>query len=113
MTAARRDAARQAEKVLRRLLRTPKTRAGLIAAVKNKDISRNFVFGFLSISARTGEVAKLKSTQPPSYQLSTCVKETPSAKGIYPAWLEVRVLPHAVASRVFIDGKPVTTQEVK
>lgn len=108
MSAARRESVKQAEKVLRRLLRTPKTRDGLIAAVRSKEISKNFVFGFISAGVREGLITTLKSSRPLMYQLSECIAERP-CPGIYPAWLEPRSLPDSTARRIFIDGLPVGT----
>lgn len=98
---------RQAEKVLLALLRTPKTRSGLIAAVSGESISRRFVFGWLSERSRTGLVVVLKSAATVTYQLAThCITERPF-EGQYPAWLDPRALPETRARQAYLDGKPV------
>ena len=98
---------RQAEKVLLALLRTPKTRSGLIAAVSGASISRRFVFGWLSERSRTGLVVVLKSAATVTYQLAThCITERPF-QGQYPTWLDPRALPDTRARQAYLDGRPV------
>lgn len=98
---------RRAEKTLLALLRTPKTRPGLIAAVTGKGISKRFVFGWLSVKLRDGVVVPLKSSYPLTYQLaSTMSTETPS-EGVFPSWLEPRVLPISVGRTAYLDGRRV------
>jgi hypothetical protein len=95
------------ERLLKGLLRTPKTRAGLIAAATAQGVTKNFVFGWLSDADRNGAVTKLKSTNPVQYQLTNeIVLERPAASG-WPLWLEPRTLPLADRRRVFIDGRAV------
>lgn len=95
---------RQAEKVLLSLLRTPKTRQGLVAAVKTKTISRHYVFGFLAEGRRTGEIVALQSGRQTTYQVSKpCVEEKPVASE-YPSWLDPRSLPTSAARAVFVAG---------
>jgi hypothetical protein len=105
--------AREADKLLRRLLRTPKTRAGLIAAVASHKVSGNFVYGWLSENQRNGTVTVLKSSgRLFQYQISEHVVIETAAPGTYPSWLEPRALPVAAARRVFIDGmNPTSTTE--
>jgi hypothetical protein len=107
MTSGRKTEVAQANNVLRRLLRTPKTRAGLIAAVRNKHISRNFVYGWLTEQTRTGKVAVLKSGEQVLYQGATYVVEERPAAAEFPAWLEPRAVPPSSTRRVFLDGREV------
>lgn len=103
--------ARKAEQLLWRLLRTPKTRNGLIAAVSNNQITRNFVYGFLSEQITGGKVVKLKSGEQVLYQASGYViKEQPRA-GTFPEWLEPRTLPDTEHRRVFLNGRPIEEQQ--
>ena len=102
---------RRAEAVLLSLLRTPKTRPGLVAAVSGRDISRNFVFGWLVEQVRNGGVVKLKSAQHVSYQIATTLHTEVAYEGVYPSWLESRALPSMVARRIYIDGRPAGTQK--
>lgn len=107
--------ARQAEKVLTRLLKTPKTRAGLVAAVATKSISARFVLGWLSVQLRSGAVLALKSGKTTCYQVAEpdCgIAETP-ARGLYPPWLDPRVLPATTSSRPHLDGKLVTVGHIR
>jgi hypothetical protein len=104
---SRRAQVRKAEATLNGLLRTPKTRAGLIACVASAKISKHFVFGWLTEQLRTGIVAELKSTKPPSYQISALVVVELPAAGVYPEWLEPRFIPNTTTRRVFLDGSDV------
>lgn len=98
---------RRAEKVLLALLRTPKTRSGLIAAVSGDSISRRYVFGWLSERSRTGLVVALKSGTSVTYQLAAhCITERPF-EGQYPAWLDPRSIPGTTKTQAYLDGKPV------
>ncbi len=102
---SRAEKARQADRLLRALLRTPKTRAGLIAAALSKGVSRNYLYGWLSQQRREGTVAVLKSAGAMTFQMAVCVvQEVPNAGLGFPAWLEPRLLPPTTSRRVFIDG---------
>lgn len=107
----RKQQALKADRMLIALLRTPKTRAGLIAAVTGKSVSRHFVFGWLAQRVASGEVAVHKSSRTPTYQLSTFLSVEPTAEGSYPTWLEPRTLPYAGQRRVFTAGTQVNMKE--
>lgn len=95
---------RRAEVVLTRLLKTPKTRNGLVAAVTSKKISRNFVFGWLANQVVSGGVVKLKSGALVTYQIKgTVILENPALSG-FPSWLDPRTLPTVSEHKIFIDG---------
>lgn len=101
---------RRAEVVLTRLLKTPKTRNGLVAAVTSKKISRNFVFGWLANQVVSGGVVKLKSGALVTYQIKgSVILENPALSG-FPSWLDPRSLPAVAERKVFIDGLPVDAQ---
>lgn len=105
---------RAANKLLHRLLRTPKTRAGLIAAVTSSGkVSRNFVYGWLSENTRTGVVTVFKASgKSVTYQIADHVVVEVAAGGEFPSWLEPRVLPMATSREVFIAGsKTKATKE--
>lgn len=95
-----------ADKVLRGLLRTPKTRIGLIAGA---GMGKNFVYGWLSEAMRRGDVVSFKSSGIQLlYQMAECVvHEVPSTQSDYPPWLEPRVLPTFGERRVFVDAQDV------
>lgn len=99
--------ARQAEALLHGLLRTPKTRPGLVAAVSSHGVTRNFVYGWLAAHRSSGAVAQLKSMRTVMYQMSHHVVQEVPAEGRYPTWMEPRALPMVTHRRVFIDGKPI------
>ena len=105
---SRAAAVRKAEHVLSILLKTPKTREGLIAAVTSEKVSRRFVFGWLTEQVRTGNVSRLKSGDGVSYQIRGTFITEPTRGGNYPAWLEPRALPTVKSGAVFIDGFLVT-----
>lgn len=111
MTAAKPDSKagqlRSAERTLRALLRTPKTRNGLVAAVTKGHISRNFVFGWLAERRRDGTVTTLKSGTKVMFQItSSIVIETP-VQSEYPSWLDPRSVPAAGSRTLYVDGKIV------
>lgn len=95
---------RQAERVLLTLLRTPKSRTGLVAAVKSKTISRNYVFGFLSEGRRNGTLTTHKSGATVMYQVATAIVEEKPVASEFPAWLDPRSLPTSTARMVVVDG---------
>lgn len=97
---------RHAERTLRSLLRTPKTRAGLIAAVSKGHITKNFVFGWLSEHVRDGLVTELKSGSAPMYQITSAIVVEQPKVGGYPEWLEPRHVPVSISRTVYIDGTP-------
>lgn len=102
---------RKGKSLIVALLRSPKTRSGLIAAAALEGLSRNYVYGFLASSLRVGFVLELKSTNPPTYQLAdTAAQELPKL-GVYPSWLEPRLLPAFTGRRAFIDGDRVVEIE--
>lgn len=104
---------RQAQNLLRRLLRTPKTREGLIAAVATKSISRRFVFGWLSDQLRTGEVVPLKAGSRVTYQnKGLAINEAP-VQSEYPSWLDPRALPASLTRQAYIEGKRVGGKDLE
>lgn len=96
---------RKADRTLRALLKTPKTREGLIAAVSvDGVITGNFVYGWLAQSRLDGTVAEIKSRGTRMYQIiPEAISETPVAS-VFPAWLDPRALPHSRGRTVVIDG---------
>jgi len=104
---------RRAEIVLTRLLKTPKTRNGLVAAVTSRKITRNFVFGWLANQVVSGDVVKLKSGTVITYQIKgTVILENPALSG-FPSWLDPRTLPAVAERKVFIDGLQVRSRTSK
>lgn len=96
----------KAEATLRALLRKPKSRSGLVAAVVGGAVTKNFVYGFLSVGITSGEIVVLKSTSAsdPLYQLSGRFHvEVPAGSG-YPLWLDPRALPAVSGRRVYIGA---------
>jgi len=110
-TLSNRQVTARGEAVLRSLLRTPKTRKGLIAAVSSSGLTQNFVFGFLSEAERQGEVVKLKAGGVDTYQLSNHFYLEAPAPSVWPDWLDPRTLPAIRGRRVFFAGKPAEEQQ--
>ena len=104
---------RAADNLLRRLLSTPKTRPGLIAAVTAScQVSKNFVFGWLSENVRNGTVTVLKaSVGRQKYQITVHGVVEVASKGTFPTWMEPRALPIALCREVFISGQPTKTKK--
>lgn len=104
----------RAEATLRALLRNPKSRSGLVAAVVGGAISRNFVYGFISVGVTNGELVVLKSStgsSEPLYQLSGRFHVEVPAESAYPGWLDPRVLPSVRARHVYVAAKPAEVQQ--
>lgn len=98
---------RKAEKVLRALLQTPKSRSGLIAAVSvTNGITRNYVFGWLAARHQDGTVTKIRLDGSVVYQMTQKVVEAPK-ESEFPGWMDPRGLPMQSVRRVFIQGKQV------
>lgn len=108
--AARAPHVTKARQVLSALLRTPKTRSGLVAAVKTAQISKHFVFGFLSEGVLNGTLTLHKSVGSDLYQLTSHFHTEVPAPSEYPSWLDPRTLPGASQRRVFFNGKPAAEQ---
>lgn len=117
MTASKPDSKagqlRQANKVLAALLRTPKTRTGLCAAVTKGSISRNFVYGWLAERRRDGTVTTLKSGSSVMYQITAHIVSEVPVVSDYPSWLDPRALPTAASRDVYVNGKLVGSKEKK
>lgn len=101
------DAVKEADKVLRALLRTPKSREGLVAAVVNERITRNFVFGWLAEQVRTGVVVQIPNGKRRSYQIVGEFVAATSYETLYPSWLDPRTLPTATRRRLLLDGREI------
>jgi hypothetical protein len=102
---------RQAERILTALLRTPKTRDGLVAAVKTKTITRNYVYGFLAEGRRKGSLTTLKSGHSVMFQITSSVVEERAVASVYPSWLDPRALPASTTRLVVVDGEIVKQRE--
>jgi hypothetical protein len=101
---------RKAEAKLAALLRTPKSRRGLIAAVAGHQITKHFVFGWLSQQLQEGTVARLKSSGDEIFQLASCIEQERAKTKTtedYPDWLEPRALPPVASRRVYFAAKIV------
>lgn len=105
---------RKADQLLRLLLRTPKTRSGLIAAVTASSkgaVTRNFVYGWLSEQTRTGTVTTFKGGGPVTYQITEAIVVEVIPPSHFPSWVDPRQVPAARSRQVFISGQRTTTNK--
>lgn len=109
----RKERVASATRLLDGLLRSPKSREGLVAAVASHGVSKNFVFGFLAERMRTGVVTPLKAGDTPLYQRTEFVVIEKPAESEYPPWLDPRTIPVATHRHVHIDGRLVQRHEIK
>lgn len=109
---SKREKVEAAYRVLDGLLRSPKTRAGLIAAVE-PEMTKNFVYGYLAERMRIGKVTPLKSCDPLQYVMTEFVVIETPVPSDFPAWLEPRVLPTGTHRHVFIDAKLVQQHAIR
>lgn len=96
---------RRANKMLLALLKTPKTRAGLMAAVTTGTITKNFIYGWLSEGKRNGTLTVLKTRNSLTYCVATQVVHEVAEESVFPQWLDPRVLPRPCGRRAYLDGK--------
>ena len=106
----------QAERLLRGLLRSPKTRKGLFAAVAAQGYTRNWVYGWLASALYTGLIVVHRGGRDPQYVLASeddlHVHDSTAA---YPAWMCPKPPPPFAARRVYRlgDDSPVPQQELQ
>lgn len=100
------------------LLRSPKTRAGLIAAVASMGLSRRFVIGWLTAAEQAGRIVALQSSVggAPLYQAARETHDERLQPSPYPAWLcpSHAPLPPTTGRRVYTtlvdaDNAPAPT----
>lgn len=103
----KRSESRKTEKMLVALLATPKTRAGLIAAVSGSGLSKHFIYGWIGEQLRAGDLTELKASRPSTFQMANKVIVELPPPGFYPAWLEPRRLPATLSRRAYFDGRSV------
>ena len=96
--------------LLRALLRTPKTRKGLVAAARSRGVTPHFVYGFIADAVRTGVLTVHKSGDEVLYQTTSFAGAEQPREGHYPAWLEPRMLPAFTSAEAFIDARRLTDE---
>lgn len=94
------------DQLLMSLLRTPKTRAGLAAAVADKGVSEGRVTGWLSRAEARGLVVKAGAVAgKPSFVRAGYEARHPAPPPMYPAWMDpTPKLPEATRRRVYRLG---------
>ena len=77
------------------LLKSPKTKEGLNAALADLDLSIHFLSGWLSREMKAGRVmqAHRKFEGRDQYVMCCTPVEPPNFESVYPAWLDCRNLP--------------------
>lgn len=86
------------DKLLRGLLRSPKSSMGLKAAALSEGVSAKFVEGWLVALTRSGEVLKYGEGVTATYQMDCGLTPPPAFALTYPEWLQPKRLP-AVTGR--------------
>ena len=102
-----RQRAQSVDRLLRALLRSPKTRQGLAAALADRGLSESVVDGWLAQSMAAGVVAKARhgETDTYLYVLSGCEARLPRQGSALPAWLDPSItLPEYSQRRVYRGG---------
>lgn len=106
---------RKADKRLRALLRSPKSKRALYACLELDGVSKKFVDGWLVAALQQGDVVKHGAGLGMTYQLVTGVSEAPEFLSQYPEWLAPKKVP-AFSSEdrhvhLKVNAKAPTTQE--
>lgn len=80
---------RRGDKVMRTLLRAPKTYHGLLAAALAEDFSAHYVRSWLAYRLRSGEVLRLQGDgiEDGVYLMSERERHIPPPQSDYPAWM--------------------------
>ena len=102
-----RQRAQSVDRLLRALLRSPKTRQGLAAALADRGLSESVVDGWLAQSLAAGVVAKARhgETDTYLYVLSGREARLPRQGSTLPAWLDPPItLPEYSQRRVYRGG---------
>ena len=95
------------DRLLRGLLRSPKTRQGLAAALADRGLSESVVDGWLARSLAAGLVAKARCGETDTflYVLSGREARLPGKGSCLPAWLDPPItLPEYSQRRVYRGG---------
>ena len=92
---------KRADARLSALLRSPKAVAGLVMAVADIGVSKNFVYGWLSNKLNTGEVipVQIADGETKLYILGHANHNAAPAPSLYPSWLDPRQLPNQCVRR--------------
>ena len=102
-----RQRAQSVDRLLRALLRSPKTRQGLAAALSDRGLSESVVDGWLAQSLAAGVVAKARhdGTDTHLYVLSGREARLPGKDSCLPVWLDPPItLPEYSQRRVYRGG---------
>lgn len=100
-------------RILRALLRSPKTKEGLAAAVADQGLSKAAVDGWLTLALDAGEVLTVSSAISPSrvtrhtrlYVLAGQEVQVIQPPSIFPAWMDPTIrFPEYLSRRVYRSG---------
>lgn len=90
----------QADAIVRKLLRTVKTRQGLIALAAQHGLTRNWVYGWLAWAEQSGLVTCVKKGKNPQYVLCAASDwRPPQGVAPYPGWLCPKAAPIAYTGK--------------
>lgn len=90
----------QADAIVRKLLRTVKTRQGLIALAAQHGLTRNWVYGWLAWAEQSGLVTCVKKGKNPQYVLCAASDwRPPQGVAPYPGWMCPKAVPIAYVGR--------------
>jgi hypothetical protein len=98
----------RAARRLSALLKTPKTKRGMAAAVSDLALSQWFVSGWLSREMKAGRVIEVhqRVRGQKLYVLATTQVEPPKVDTIYPAWLCPQEVPQYASRRYCANLDP-------
>jgi hypothetical protein len=97
------------------LLRSPKPKAGLVAAVKDLGLTHHFVSGWISREVKADRVMPVhyKAAEDKHYVLcdAPAPDDTQPPPSAYPSWMEPRSVPRYAQRRLCANLDPSNTQQ--
>lgn len=115
MSRPRQPSTVQASKRLKALLKSPKTRAGLVAAVADLGLDEWFVQGWLSTEVTAKRVIKIHMHREKAEMFVHCTvpQEIVGRETVFPSWLEPAKVPVYGERRLYSlgMGQPVQPEQ--
>lgn len=109
LTSDRKASKAKLNRLLKGLLKSPKTRAGLIAAAKTLGVSANAVYGWLAARGREGVVFKYISGKTTLFTVyRTLAQEHDSRRldtehlTVFPEWMQPKFIPPTSTHRIHL-----------
>lgn len=97
---------RLVEHRLTALLKSPKTRKGLLAATADMGLAPAVINGWISAAAHIGTVCTHRAGPHLMYSLKSAQVDEPTGVSLYPGWLDPRNLPAFSARRIRSSAVP-------